>query len=455
MRNLFLSMALACSVLANANYQNNSKSNKSYPNEIGTNTAQCSELKIAVVFDNYGSETSWDLKNAAGDIIESGGGYSNSSPDISKNVCLTDGAYTFTINDSYGDGICCTYGQGSYAITLNGTALISGGAFGTTESKSFSIGKASPPPNPTNLVASNIKSTSALLSWQTQEDVSNLITFDIYNDSKIIKSVTGAKTVTLDKLTPETTYNLSVKAKNVEGDQSLFSNSIQITTAKRPKGGEVSQELLDLLDLVNAARANDGKNPLKLDTKLIAAAEVHANDMNDNNIFSHTGSDGSSVSDRVNRQDYSWNAVAENIANGQRNAQQVHDAWMNSPGHRTNILNARYTEIGLSRVANLWVQVFANPSNAFQFKNNDIAKNNTQEEELEMYPNLLNKSQNTITVSGHQPHTSYSIYSITGQRVQYGKITDTKITLKNPKSGMYIINFISGQQNITKRFIKK
>ena len=85
-------------------------------------------LIITIVPDNYPSETSWTLEDSDGTPLASGGANS-------AEVCLPSGCYTFTINDSYGDGMCCAYGTGSYTLsTSNGGVLATGGDFGATES---------------------------------------------------------------------------------------------------------------------------------------------------------------------------------------------------------------------------------------------------------------------------------------------------------------------------------
>lgn len=416
-------------------------------------TVSCTEVVVAIVFDRYASDISWKIERENGQVVVSGSGYQNSAPDVSENVCLEDGIYTFIISDSYGDGLCCSYGQGSYTVSLNGTALVSGSSFTSSESKSFTIGKASPPPTPLNLVGSDITSNSVRLSWETQGEVTNLTTFDIYNGNEVVKSVKGSKTVTLDGLTPETLYSLSVRAKNVQGDLSEFSNKISITTLKGTDGG-FSKEMLDLLKLVNEARAADGKQPLKMNAKLVAAAEFHANDMKNNNFFSHTGSNGSSVSNRVQDQGYSWSRVAENIANGQRTVQEVHNTWMNSSGHRGNILSANYTEIGMARVANLWVQVFARPLSSTLSQDNSIAVSKVSQQ-LEIYPNLLSGDQNKINIVGHNANTVYKVYSMTGRTIHQGKINGNTLEVNDLSPGMYLINFVMDGKTVTKRLVKK
>lgn len=88
--------------------------------------------------DNYGSETSWTLKSGS-TTLYSGSGYGNNTT-YNEEFCLADGDYTFTINDSYGDGICCSFGNGSYSIVSGGQTLASGASFASSESKTITIG---------------------------------------------------------------------------------------------------------------------------------------------------------------------------------------------------------------------------------------------------------------------------------------------------------------------------
>lgn len=123
------------------------------------------------------------------------------------------------------------------------------------------------------------------------------------------------------------------------------------------------------LALVNAARCEMGLTPLALDALLAEAALTHAVDMGLNAFFDHTGSDGSSVVGRVNATGYGWFAVGENIAAGPADAAVVHGLWMDSPGHRANILKPEFREMGIAHIEvegteyrHYWVQVFGTPA---------------------------------------------------------------------------------------------
>ena len=103
----------------------------------------------------------------------------------------------------------------------------------------------------------------------------------------------------------------------------------------------------DVIDLVNAERLSQGLHPLANDADLAEAARSHSEDMGTQDYFSHTSLDGRTPADRVNDTGYSWSYLGENIACGQATPQAVMNSWMASSGHRSNILNANYCDIGV------------------------------------------------------------------------------------------------------------
>ncbi|MQY38689.1 hypothetical protein SRB17_67020 [Streptomyces sp. RB17] len=115
-----------------------------------------------------------------------------------------------------------------------------------------------------------------------------------------------------------------------------------------------------VVQLVNAERAKVGCHPLTVNAELTKAAQAHSADMAAHQNMSHTGSDGSSPGDRITRAGYSWSAYGENVAYGYATPEQVMNGWMNSPGHRANILNCSYKEIGvgLAQPGSYWTQDF-------------------------------------------------------------------------------------------------
>lgn len=124
-----------------------------------------------------------------------------------------------------------------------------------------------------------------------------------------------------------------------------------------------------MLATVNAERAKAGLSAMCANSKLQAAAQGHSDDMASSNYMSHTGSDGSTMAQRINAQSYSWSAIAENVAAGQVDVAAVMTSWMNSAGHKANIMNAKYTQFGTgyaysasSTYKHYWTQVFGTSS---------------------------------------------------------------------------------------------
>jgi photosystem II stability/assembly factor-like uncharacterized protein len=99
-------------------------------------------LDIEVKTDNYPTETTWSITDQSGAVVAEGGGYSTPLSIYNNLACLNDGCYTFTIYDSYGDGICCGFGNGYYTFTnlTGGNVLANGGNFGTSEATDFCLG---------------------------------------------------------------------------------------------------------------------------------------------------------------------------------------------------------------------------------------------------------------------------------------------------------------------------
>jgi len=92
---------------------------------------ECSEktFKLELATDNYGSDSSWDIKDSSDAIVTSGSEYASATLVVEQR-CLSDQTYKFTLHDSYGDGLCCSYGHGWYRVTYDGAVVKEGGQFG-------------------------------------------------------------------------------------------------------------------------------------------------------------------------------------------------------------------------------------------------------------------------------------------------------------------------------------
>ena len=116
----------------------------------------------------------------------------------------------------------------------------------------------------------------------------------------------------------------------------------------------------EVIRLVNETRVKNGLKALEADWELSRVARIKSQDMKDNNYFSHTSPVYGSPFNMIKNFGISYKSAAENIAKGQSTPQAVVNAWMNSQGHRANILNNSYTKIGVGYVADgkYWTQMF-------------------------------------------------------------------------------------------------
>ncbi len=122
----------------------------------------------------------------------------------------------------------------------------------------------------------------------------------------------------------------------------------------------------EVVTLVNQERAKIDCPAVTVDDRLTAAARAHSADMAARDYFSHTTPEGVDFATRITNAGYRWSGAAENIAKGQRTPQEVMTSWMNSDGHKANILNCGYKNLGVGVAADssgtlLWTQDFASP----------------------------------------------------------------------------------------------
>ncbi|MFF6869962.1 MULTISPECIES: sigma-70 family RNA polymerase sigma factor [unclassified Streptomyces] len=132
-------------------------------------------------------------------------------------------------------------------------------------------------------------------------------------------------------------------------------------TATKQDSGHTSVEE-QVIALVNAERAKEGCGAVTGNSLLARAAQGHSDDMAARDFFDHTNPDGAGPGERVTATGYGWSTYGENIAMGQQTAEQVMEGWMNSPGHRANILNCSFKELGVGLHTGdggpYWTQVF-------------------------------------------------------------------------------------------------
>ncbi|SNT65262.1 Uncharacterized conserved protein YkwD, contains CAP (CSP/antigen 5/PR1) domain [Asanoa hainanensis] len=158
---------------------------------------------------------------------------------------------------------------------------------------------------------------------------------------------------------PKPTVRKTTAPKKTTSSPSKRSTTSGNTVSVSGAGGS---EQAKVVAETNRQRALNGCGAVTVNAKLTEAAQLHSIDQADHNTMSHDGSDGSSPWDRSQAAGYD-NAIGENVAMGYRDAAAVMDGWMNSPGHRANILNcsAKAIGVGLAKAADgspYWTQMF-------------------------------------------------------------------------------------------------
>ena len=174
--------------------------------------------------------------------------------------------------------------------------------------------------------------------------------------------ITGGNT---DETTPQPTQPATTPQSTQPTTQPVTQPITEPTVPEttEPNEGntsEVSSYEKQVVELVNKERASKGLSPLTLNTELSRVARIKSEDMRDNGYFSHNSPTYGSPFDMMKSFGISYRTAGENIAMGQQSPEAVVTAWMNSDGHRANILNANFTQIGVGYAANgnYWTQMF-------------------------------------------------------------------------------------------------
>lgn len=171
-------------------------------------------------------------------------------------------------------------------------------------------------------------------------------------------------------LNPNGAQLTEADARNLQIGQELCIPSAAIPG--KPGAPIAPSVVSQVLELINNVRRQAGLQPLRLNAALTQAAQRHSTSMAYQDFFDHVGRDGSTIVTRIQQAGYRYSAIAENIAGGQTTASAAVQGWMNSPGHRVNILNPRYVDTGIGyeflgtdpgrvTLKHYWTQTFGTP----------------------------------------------------------------------------------------------
>lgn len=185
---------------------------------------ECSNIQLSITFDNYPEETRWEILDNNGAIVFSGGTYGDQADGSTINLtgCVDNGCYDLVFYDSFGDGICCSFGNGTYSLTNTdtGTVLVNGGSFSDSETTEFCLGATNQStfeyttmgsdsrfseikiyPNPVKGDILNVTTNASKISYM----ITNML------GQKVAKGETTSKTVDVSQLS-RGNYIINIKA---------------------------------------------------------------------------------------------------------------------------------------------------------------------------------------------------------------------------------------------------
>ncbi len=180
-------------------------------------------------------------------------------------------------------------------------------------------------------------------------------------DAACMKGTVGCKTITVKCIQGKCNKKVTVKSKKKKTTAKKQETTKNTSDSAKQNTTEESQYVQKIVELVNKERTQVGLSKVTLDNSLKNAAMTRAKEIVTS--FSHTRPNGSAFSTVLAEQKISYRGAGENIAWGQATPEEVMQGWMNSSGHRANILNAKFTKIGVgyykaSNGRKYWSQLF-------------------------------------------------------------------------------------------------
>ena len=441
-----------------------------------------SPLALSITFDNYPEETSWNIKNSGGTTVASGGTY-GSQPDgstLNLSIPLAAGDYTFTILDSYGDGICCSYGNGSYTLSSGATVLATGGSFTSSQSAGFCIEAIAPdtqaPSVPTGLTASSLTQTSFTLSWTASTDNVGVTGYDIYKNGAFLIS-TGSTTASISGLTASTSYSFTVRAKDAAGNVSVSSSPLNVTTLSpvvtycTASGNNASYEWIDLVKLgtINNVTGTNGGygNYTALSTTLVRGTA--------NTIYISAGFSGSSYTENWRiwidyNQDGDFLDAGEQIVSGTTSSGATFNAGFTVPASASlgatrmrvaMVWNATPASCGTFSYGEVEDYTVSISSTALARAESAVTlPGETLKEGLSfasfgIYPNPASDQVNLV-LGELQTATTIRVYDIGGRLSKTIENYDGRaLNVSDLKPGLYIVQIQSEKGSHETRFIKE
>ena len=381
------------------------------------------EVIINITFDNYPEETSWTLKNDSGSTIASGA-YSTSNADgstVTETLCLVDDCYTFTINDAYGDGICCSYGNGSYSVTSSSGTIMTGGSFGASEATDFCFGGSTTPTctdgiqngdetgidcGGTSCQPCNTGGTTTLhegffeTGWDGWSDGGS----DSFRYS-------GSRSY-------ENNYSIRLRDNSGIGSSMTSPsfnltpyNQVEVTFYFYSYGMETGEDFL--LNYYNGSSWST------------VESWVSGTHFTNNNFYTATVTLNNSTNNFASNSQFRFQCDAS--------------------------ANADHIYIDQVSISGL--------NGARNIRNNDITHlsslNDTEDlGDILLYPNPV-RGDNLFINKNYELNPTYRIVNLLGQTIEKGVMTNGTVNLSKLQAGLYLIEFTDTEETVTRKFIKQ
>ncbi|WP_353777308.1 M43 family zinc metalloprotease [Winogradskyella sp. 3972H.M.0a.05] len=379
------------------------------------------EVNLSITFDDYPEETSWTITNDSGQTVASGGTY-GSEPDrstLTEDLCLPDGCYTFTINDSYGDGICCSYGNGSYSLTGPSGSLASGGSFAGSEATQFCLGSGPAPTCDDGIQNGDETGVDCGGSTCAPCSTGSTLLHEGFFETGWDGWTDGGSDCFRYSGSRSYEGNYSIRIRDNSGTASaMTSESFNLTA--------YNQVEVKFYFYANSMETNEDfwlrfNNGSGWTT---VATWAQGPSFNNNTFYSATVV--------LNDSEYNFgsNSQFRFQCDASANADQVYIDQVTITGISGSGSRQNTTEL-------------------IRTLNEEV----TSEEDFVLYPNPV-KSQLNIKMLDNNDAINYRIINMLGQTVQEGKTTQI-IDVENLRSGIYFLEVNDGDEVLTKKFIKE
>jgi len=418
------------------------------------------EVVISITFDNFPEETAWSISDSNNVVIASAT-YTNSEADgstVTETVCLPNGCYDFVITDAFGDGICCTNGNGSYTVTGLEGLLVSGGTFTSIESTNICIGIEAP-----------TCFDGILNGNETDIDCGGPDCEPCFEAPTCNDGIQNGDEIGVDCGGPDCPpcvveeFILLKEAFFESGWDGWRDGGSDAARYMGPRSSEGSYSIR-LRD--NSRRKSSMTSP-KVDLRTYDEGELgfyfYADSMEPDEELLVRFFDGSSwttitrfksgidfengifyeVFVVVNKADINLarNSKFRIQCNASSNADRVYI-------DETMIYGFRATETSRSTRS-------SKPRRSIKAIRSLNTDDNFGDEEFLVYPNPVNDSNLFVKLSDGALNGTYSVMNMTGQTILKGIISDQGINVSSLKNGFYFIMVNDGEELMTKKFIKK